>query len=160
MTFSFDSPQSRWSFKHSTRVLHPQCGHSNKGSTLPNGMETGLENKLCMLGYECNKLSSGEIEGRNTDTISKICRDVSLFWCSSFLWYSSFSFMKKFWKIFMILEFHEFEFHQKIFGKFEGYFFKKLKFMELKYHWKLDFSKLEYPKSSRSLHILETVLKY
>ena len=135
MTFSFDSPLSTWSFKHSARVLHPQCGHSNKSSTLPNGMGTGLENKLCMLGYECNKLSSSEIEGRNSGTIFHIHVEIITFLYSNF--HSSFinsNPRKKFWKIFLIFEFHEFEFHQKIFEKFEGYFFKKLKFMELKYH--------------------------
>ena len=35
-----------------------------------------------------------------------------------------------------------------------------LKFIELEYHGKLDFAKLEYPKSGKSLHISETVVNY
>ena len=54
---------------------------------------------------------------------------------------------------FWVLEFGELEFsmvlefHQKIFDKFEGYFFKELKFMEL-----------EYSKNGKSLHISEMVV--
>ena len=35
-----------------------------------------------------------------------------------------------------------------------------LDFMKLKYHGKLDFTKLEYKKSGQSLHISETVAIY
>jgi len=35
-----------------------------------------------------------------------------------------------------------------------------LEFMELEYHGKLNFAKLEYSKSNRSLHILEIVVDY
>ena len=34
----------------------------------------------------------------------------------------------------------------------------ELEFMELEYHGKLEFFKIEYPKSGRSLHISETVI--
>ena len=47
----------------------------------------------------------------------------------------------------MVLKFMELEYHGKFF-----------EFMELKYHEKLDFAKLEYPKSDRSLHISEIVV--
>ena len=40
----------------------------------------------------------------------------------------------------MVLKLHELEFHQKI----SGNFFKKLKFMELELHSKLEFHKLEF----------------
>lgn len=42
-------------------------------------MGTGLENKLCMLGYECNKLSSSEIEGRNSGTIFRKYVEIIIF---------------------------------------------------------------------------------
>ena len=42
------------------------------------------------------------------------------------------------------------KFHQKIFDKFECYFFKKLDLMEFKYYGKLKFPKLEYPKNGKS----------
>ena len=47
----------------------------------------------------------------------------------------------------MVLKFMKLEYHGKIF-----------EFMELEYHEKLDFAKLEYPKSDRSLHISKTVV--
>ena len=47
----------------------------------------------------------------------------------------------------LTLKFMEFEYHGKIF-----------EFMALKYHEELDFAKLKYPKSDRSLHISETVV--
>ena len=50
------------------------------------------------------------------------------------------------------------EFHEKIFDNFEGYFFKELKFKQLKYPEKLNFSELKYSKSNRSLHIFEIVV--
>ena len=58
----------------------------------------------------------------------------------------------------MVLEFHELEFHQKIFGNFEGYFFKELKFKQLKNPEELDFSEFKYLKNNRSLHIFEIVV--
>ena len=58
----------------------------------------------------------------------------------------------------MVLELHELEFYKNISNKFEGYFFKVLEFIELEYHGKLEFPKLKYPKSGRSLHISETVV--
>ena len=58
----------------------------------------------------------------------------------------------------MVLEFHELEFHQKIFGNFEGYFFKELKYKQLKYPGKLNFSEFKYSKSNRSLNIFEIVV--
>ena len=103
MTFSFDSPLSTWSFKHSARVLHPQCGHSNKSSTLPNGMGTGLENKLCMLGYECNKLSSSEIEGRNSGTIFRKYVEIIIFLVIEFS---------------IVFKFHELKSHGKVLKNF------------------------------------------
>ena len=60
----------------------------------------------------------------------------------------------------MVLEFHELEFHQKIFDNFEGYFFKELKFKQLKNPGKLDFSELKYLKNNRSLHIFEIVVNW
>ena len=36
----------------------------------------------------------------------------------------------------------------------------ELEFMELEYHGKLEFFKIEYPKSGRSLHISETVIDW
>ena len=51
------------------------------------------------------------------------------------------------------LKFQKLEFFEKIYFKFFRNFF-----MELEYHGKLDFAKLEYPKSDRSLHIFETVV--
>ena len=50
--------------------------------------------------------------------------------------------IEKFLKFFTVLQFHK-----KISDKFEGYFSKKLEFMEL-----------EYPKSGRFLHISKTVV--
>ena len=47
---------------------------------------------------------------------------------------------------------------KKNFDKFECYFFKKLDFMEFEYHGKLEFPKLKYPKSDKSLHIYEIVV--
>ena len=52
------------------------------------------------------------------------------------------------------------EFHEKIFDNFEGYFFKELKFKQLKYPEKLNFSELKYSKSNRSLHIFEIVVNW
>jgi len=46
-----------------------------------------------------------------------------------------------------------FEFHQKTSGKFEGYFFKIIEFMELECH-----GKLKYPKIGKFLYIFETVV--
>ena len=39
-------------------------------------------------------------------------------------------------------------------------FFVVLKFHELKYHWKLDFHKIEFQKGGRLLNILQTVVDY
>ena len=61
--------------------------------------------------------------------------------------------MEKFLKFLFVLKFHK-----KFFGKFEGYFFKELEFMELEYHGKLEFHELEYPKRGRLLHIFEIVV--
>ena len=91
-------------------------------------------------------------------TVSEICSDLPLFGYSSlenlsFPLYSksmNSSSMEKFWKFFMI-----FEFHKKFSGKFENYFFK-----ELKYHKKLKFPKLKNTKSVKSLHISETVVDW
>ena len=52
------------------------------------------------------------------------------------------------------------EFHQNIFGKFEGYFFKELEFIELGLHGKLKFHKLEFQKSGKLLNISQTVVYY
>ena len=52
----------------------------------------------------------------------------------------------------------ELEFFEKITFKFAVLFFIKLEFMELKYHGKLDFPKLKFPISGRSLHISKTVV--
>ena len=49
-------------------------------------------------------------------------------------------------------------FIKKYFGKFEGYFFKKLKFMKLELHNKLRFHKLEFQKRDRFLNISQTVI--
>ena len=43
----------------------------------------------------------------------------------------------------------ELEFHKKWHDNFEGYFFKELKFLELKLHGKLKFHKFEFQKNSR-----------
>ena len=96
-------------------------------------------------------------------TVSKIYRDLSLFGYlslenSSFPWYSSsmnLSSMEKFWNFFIVLKFHKLEFHKKIYGNFEGNFFKELEFMELKLH-----SKLEFQKGGRSLHIFKIVVDW
>ena len=53
----------------------------------------------------------------------------------------------------MVLGFHALEFHQKFSSKFEGYFFKELKFTELELH-----GKLEFQKGGISLHISITVV--
>ena len=58
----------------------------------------------------------------------------------------------------MILEFHKLEFFEKIVIKFAGKFFMEFEFIKLEYHGKLEFPKLEYPKSGRFLHIFETVV--
>ena len=59
----------------------------------------------------------------------------------------------------MVLEFHELEYHQKIFSKFEDYLKKKkLEFLELEFHGKLNFHKLEFQKSDKSLHIFKTIV--
>ena len=59
----------------------------------------------------------------------------------------------------MVLKFHELEYHQKIFSKFEDYFKKKkLEFLELEFHGKLNFHKLEFQKSDKSLHIFKTIV--
>ena len=76
-------------------------------------------------------------------TISKICKDLSLFEYSSlakssFSWYSSFmnsSTMEKFS------------------GKFEVYFFKEFEFLELGFH-----GKLEFQNDGRPLYIFKTVV--
>ena len=58
----------------------------------------------------------------------------------------------------MVLKFYELKFHKKNFGKFEGYFFKKLEFMELELHSKLGFHKLEFQKDGKLLNILHIVV--
>ena len=60
----------------------------------------------------------------------------------------------------MKLEFQKLVLFEKIYFKFAETFFMVLEFMKLEYHRKLNFNKLEYPKSGRSLHIFETVLNY
>ena len=86
--------------------------------------------------------------------LGKICMDLPLFakylviyyffflnsilWKSSFPWYSSSwnsSYIKKSQNFFLILEFHEFEYHKK-----------------------LDFHKIKFKKSNRLLNILQTVV--
>jgi len=44
----------------------------------------------------------------------------------------------------MVLKFYEPEFYQKIFNKFESYFFKKLEFLELKLQGIFKFYKFEF----------------
>ena len=58
----------------------------------------------------------------------------------------------------MVLEFHELEYHQKIFSKFEDYFLKKLEFLELEFYGKLNFYKLKFQRSDSSLHISKTMV--
>jgi len=53
----------------------------------------------------------------------------------------------------MGLKFHKLKFFEKLAFKFSRKFL-----MELEYHGKLEFPKLEYPKSGRSLHISETMI--
>ena len=94
-------------------------------------------------------------------TVSEICKDLPLFeYLSlgnlSFSWYLSSinsSTMEKFWNFLMVLEFY-----QKFSGKFESYFFKELKFIELKLHGKVKFHKLEFQKRGRLLNISQTVI--
>lgn len=46
------------------------------------GWRQAWKNNLCMLGFECNKLSSGEIEGKNS-TVSlffEIISDLAVFY--------------------------------------------------------------------------------
>ena len=50
------------------------------------------------------------------------------------------------------------EYHRKISKIFRVYFFKELEFLELKFHSKLEFHKLEFQKGGRSLHISKTVV--
>ena len=50
------------------------------------------------------------------------------------------------------------EFHQNIFGKFEGYFFKELEFLELKLHGKLEFYNIEFQKGNKLLNISQIVV--
>ena len=52
----------------------------------------------------------------------------------------------------------ELEFHKKQHGKFEGYFFKKLKFLYLELHGRFEFHKLEFQKGGRLLNISQTVV--
>ena len=44
----------------------------------------------------------------------------------------------------MVLKFYELEFYQKIFDKFESYFFKELEFLELKLQGKFEFYKFDF----------------
>ena len=60
----------------------------------------------------------------------------------------------------MKLEFQKIESFEKIYFKFTRKFFMVLKFLELEYSGKLDFAKLEYPKSSKSLYIFGTMVNY
>ena len=50
------------------------------------------------------------------------------------------------------------EFFEKTVFKVAEIFLIELKFIELEYHGKLEFPKLEYPKSGRFLHIFKTVV--
>ena len=50
------------------------------------------------------------------------------------------------------------EYHKKFLKLFRVYFFKELEFSELKFHGKLEFYKLEFKKSDRSIHIFKTVV--
>ena len=52
----------------------------------------------------------------------------------------------------------ELEFHRKQHCKFEGYFLKKLEYLELEFHSKLKFHKLEFQKSGKLLNILQTMI--
>ena len=49
----------------------------------------------------------------------------------------------------------ELEFHKKQHYKFEGYFLKKLEYLELEFHDKLKFHKLEFQKDGKLLNILQ-----
>ena len=60
----------------------------------------------------------------------------------------------------MKFKFQKLKFLEEMYFKFVGEIFMVLKFIELEYHGKLDFAKLEYPKSGKSLHISETVVNY
>ena len=66
-------------------------------------MGTGLENKLCMLGYECNKLSSSEIEGRNSGTIFRKYVEIIIFLVLEFS---------------IVVKFHELKSHGKVLKNF------------------------------------------
>ena len=55
--------------------------------------------------------------------------------------------MEKFGNFFMVLEFHELEYHKKFSKLFRVYFFKELEFLEL-----------EFQKSGRFLHISKIVV--
>ena len=57
-------------------------------------------------------------------------------------------------------EFQKIEPFEKIYFKFTRKFSMILKFLELEYSGKLDFAKLEYLKSSKSLYIFETMVNY
>ena len=72
-------------------------------------------------------------------TVLEICRNLQLFW-------------------YLSLRNLSFEFNKKFSSKFEGYFFKVSKLKELEYYRKLEFLKLKYQKSSRFLHISETIV--
>ena len=58
----------------------------------------------------------------------------------------------------MVLEFYEFEYHKNFSNKFEVHFFQELELLELEFHDKLEFYKLEFKKGGRSLHISKTVI--
>ena len=60
----------------------------------------------------------------------------------------------------MKLEFQKIESFEKIYFNFTRKFFIVLKFLELEYSGKLDFAKLEYLKSSKSLYIFGTMVNY
>ena len=53
----------------------------------------------------------------------------------------------------MVFEFLELEYHKKISGKFEVYFFKEFEFLKLEFHGKLEFHKLYFQKGGTFLHI-------
>ena len=52
----------------------------------------------------------------------------------------------------------ELKFHKKQHYKFEGYFLKKLEYLELEFHGKLEFYKLEFQKDGKLLNILQTMI--
>ena len=60
----------------------------------------------------------------------------------------------------MELEFHRKQHckFRKQHCKFEGYFLKKLEYLELEFHSKLKFHKLEFQKSDKLLNILQTMI--